>query len=326
VPDLLLPTREYLRANPQECWDARRERDDRIRRLESFRSLYRDLGWHGLTQRGWERAKRAHAGRHPFQWRDELGLPVFVVAGGAFPTNGVIETFTGADSTSPPNGNWTNTIGSAVMTGSLQILSNQAASVAATGCAYWNAAKFGPDCEVYVTMGTKPGGTSSAMVTYRITNEGTANVDGYGLFTPVTAGNDLQLDSITNEAFTAVGANYTQTVTAGDSYGVMVVGTIHTPEYKVGAGAWSALATRNDATWNVSGRIGLYDESTTTRQDDFGGGTLVTATLTYHPRGVRRRKGPTNLPRGFPPHRANPPLVVVAVTEEPHLTSVGSGS
>ncbi len=41
----------------------------------------------------------------------------------------------------------------------------------------------------------------------------------------------------------------------GDSFGLKIVGSTFTIYYKAGAGSWTSLGTRNDATWSAAGKV-----------------------------------------------------------------------
>lgn len=199
----------------------------------------------------------------------------------AFPDNGVLDTFTGTDGTTPPNSNWTN---ARIAGGGSQnvVIQDNAVSTASFNVdadAYWNAATFGAACEAYATI-VNIANNQAGSTWCRLVNIGVGTTDGYGLEWN-DAGSSILIKRLDNTVETTLGATITQTITAGDSIGIKTVGDQICVWYKVGAGAWTELSCRTDATYSAGGSIGLSinGETTVGGMDDFGGGTVATATL-----------------------------------------------
>ena len=204
---------------------------------------------------------------------------------GAFPTTSVLDAFNRANEGPPPSSNWTTGIDGG--TGSFTVTSNEARLTNGTlSSAYWNAANFGPDVEVYATIGSSIG---PSRLHFRIQQEGTAGHDGYALlaYTPT---NELYIYRIDNGTQTQLGAAISQTISSGDSFGVSMIGSTITIYYKVGAGAWTSLGTRSDGTYTSAGKIGMAAfDNAEIRIDNFGGGTVTAVvSLIVHYRGTHR--------------------------------------
>ena len=193
----------------------------------------------------------------------------------AFPTTGVLDNFTGTDGTDLPvySSNWSTPTDS----GACEIQGNAATSVSGFGTSIWNVGDFGPGAEVHFKLDTVT--TDSNASAGWVNGQGTgaeSTIDGYMI---LVRGNDqVEIHRLDNFSFTQLGADFTQTTAAGDSVGLESLsdGTL-TAYYKAGAGSWTALGTRSDATYTGSaGRIGISSNATP-RLDDFGGGTIVAA-------------------------------------------------
>lgn len=199
----------------------------------------------------------------------------------AFPVTSVLDAFSGGAAVlSSP---WTGRIrGTGTESGQLQTTGAGQCQVNSNGTLYSSSAyrsdqTYGPDCEVYFTVATKPGAGNPVELWARITNPASATVSGYRIdITDVSgAGNDTwQLVRVDNNVNTNVGAAITQEVTAGDGVGMSIVGSTITFWYKAGAGAWTSLGTRTDTTYSAAGNIGVGLWFSTVRIDDFGGGTI----------------------------------------------------
>ena len=187
----------------------------------------------------------------------------------AFPTTGVLDSFGGTlDGWSSLDG--TGSVGT--------ISSGQWASGSPYLWAYWDAGTFGADEEAYITISSMNASVNNnGRVFARPQQVGTANPDGYAVSANALA-DTVEILVVTNNADTLLGSAISQTITAGDSIGIEVVGTSITAYYKVGAGAWASIGTRTDSTYSSSGYIGAgADHYTSVRLDDFGGGTVVAA-------------------------------------------------
>jgi hypothetical protein len=198
-----------------------------------------------------------------------------------FPTTPILDTFTGADTTSPPNANWSNDLFGVGGGAALKITSNQAAGVLASGNpAWWNAQQFPASQEVYWTCGTKPGSALYVGLFLRLQSPGTAGTDGYSFYFADAAGTDtLEAYRVDNAVETLLGAAVSQEFTAGDMIGARMIGSVIEGFVVTAAGVATGYVQRSDATYAGAGNIGGFIQSTTGRCDNFGGGA-------YNPPGV----------------------------------------
>lgn len=182
----------------------------------------------------------------------------------AFPTTPILDSFTRGDQTGLGSG-WTGTL----WTGEtdLDIVSNQAKSAASWRSSYRSAAPFGPDCEAYCTWQGQ-----RVFLNLRMVQIGAGTMDGYQV--GVTAALDgFVFYRVDNESGTQLGAAVTQALTAGDSFGVQIIGSTIYLYYKLAAGSWSLIGTRTDSTYTAPGYIGI-EANLNAIIDDFGGGTV----------------------------------------------------
>jgi len=204
----------------------------------------------------------------------------------AFPTTGILETFTGANGTTPPNANWTNDVIGAGAGNGIEIQSNEGAAVGGgVDSAYWNAGTDGPNCEIYMEVPTRPADTFDVSLFARVQNPGiAATVAGYVLsFTRDDgAGDDLRLRRAdAGSVFTTIGAPITVVFSDGDWFGLRIDGSTfeiwHNP---IGTGVWVQVGTRTDATYSVAGNLAIVSTNATARVDNFGGGTIAASSTT----------------------------------------------
>lgn len=165
--------------------------------------------------------------------------------------------------------NWSAPIFSA--DGSPQIISNAVATTSGTvsgGAVYTPAGLLSGRIEAFLTQ-TVLGGNCG--IEYMVTGEG-GSPSGYRLFN--SSNTSLKILRYTaGGSFTTL-LTVTQTISAGDSFGVYVdEAAIHHVYYKPSGGSWAEGGSVTDATW-TSGKIGVFISfaSTATRIDDFGGG------------------------------------------------------
>ncbi|HSQ90619.1 MAG TPA: hypothetical protein VLM19_00425 [Nitrospiraceae bacterium] len=207
----------------------------------------------------------------------------------AFPDNAVLENFTGADNTSPPNANWTNAVFVGASSGNLRIRSNAAAtsSTGVDGEACWNPTTFDADCEAYATI-TDVASTSFGQLYARLVNIGANTTDGYRAeWADGTSA--ITIDRIDNGVVTQLGATVTQAIMTTDKIGMKLVGDQICLWFSDSGGAWTELTCRTDATYSAGGRIGMgvNNNALVGSMDDFGGGNVTAA----FPGGTRRRGG-----------------------------------
>ncbi len=220
-----------------------------------------------------------------------LALSIAVPAHAVFPTTGVLDDFNRADENPLSlTGAW----GAPILTGTLQtmklssnaIMDDSLADGGGSGQAYRDDQNYGPGVEAYVTILTPWANNSSDFWFWMNGNaENAAGRDGYKLYAVYFTGAwyytvyraDNDVDTELTPSFEAG-----PTLASGDKLGgeIMADGTI-TWYYKASAGSWGAasgVSTRSDATY-TSGHIGISKgfNDTTSALDDFGGGTIVTA-------------------------------------------------
>jgi len=202
---------------------------------------------------------------------------------GAYPTTGILDNFNRANEGPPPSASWSDLYGLGADY-QLKVVSNQAvpnaldpANDRATN--YWNPTTFGPDCEVYCTIATETLiDIGEIGLWVRATGVGSiATVSGYYVeYDRTTGGDHFDVIRVDNEAETQLGASISQELSAGDSFGVSMIGDTITVWYKSGAGAWTNIGERTDSTYQDAGYIGIiWWDSTDGVLDNFGGGTYV---------------------------------------------------
>lgn len=207
----------------------------------------------------------------------------------AFPSTAILDS--GVRANESPITGWTDSPDGTAY-GGMRIVSNKIATITTDGWNYWNAATYGPDCEVYTTVDTLPGGTGTVTVDCRLVSIGTASLDGYTLeIRPDLS--VLRFYRIDNNSNTKLGADFSQAFAAGDSFGIEAVGSTFTIYYRSGAGAWTSLGTRSDATYSAAGYLASYISNTTARMSNFGGGTIAAA----GPSSFRHRRSLTGVGR-----------------------------
>lgn len=198
----------------------------------------------------------------------------------AFPDTSVLDTFTGTNDTSPPNGSWTN----AEMrdgTGGCDLEDNAVAPGTTTlyrGC-YYSAVSFAADSEVYGTI-VNTGSTSFWGLCVRVANPGTGTTDGYCVETE-DAGDTFKINRLDDTIVTQLGATITPggAVTVGDKFGLKTTGDQICAWWNDDSTGWVELGCRTDSTYTAGGFIGLYlvGDETVGALDDFGGGDSATS-------------------------------------------------
>lgn len=199
---------------------------------------------------------------------------------GAFPDNGVLETFTGSDGTTPINASWGN---SEIRTNSsgCNIRSNAAApnNTNNNGC-YWLSA-FSADSEAYLTI-VNVGSTALWAPCVRIqspsSNTATNTTDAYcAEFEDAT--DTITLVRIDNTAATTLGSPIASggQITVGDKVGVTAIGDQICAWWNDDGGGWVNMGCQTDATYASGGFIGFYINGSATvgGADDFGGGDIA---------------------------------------------------
>jgi len=141
---------------------------------------------------------------------------------------------------------------------------------------YYNVSTFGPACEIYFKI--VAGAASPHYPCARIVDPGTGTPDGYCVDINSSA-NTHYIQRIDNGVTTSLGASISQAIANGDSVGLECSGSSISFYYKSGAGAWSNLASRTDATYAAAGYLAWCDLNQNNTYDDFGGGTIAAATV-----------------------------------------------
>lgn len=192
----------------------------------------------------------------------------------AFPTTSVLDDFNRANTGPPPSASWST--GAIPGNGGMKVVSNQVGGDTNSGCdAYYNVATYGPDSEAYITLAVKPATTAEFWwLSLRLATPGTAGVDGYEI--DVTS-NAVSIWRVTNGGYTQLGSDISVTFANGEKLGAEIIGST-LAVYRYTGGAWgAALGTRTDSTYSAAGSIGIGADEAAMRGDDFGGGTVVTA-------------------------------------------------
>lgn len=161
------------------------------------------------------------------------------------------------------------------------VLAGSSTGGANISASYWNTL-YGPDAGCWATLSTKWTTDSSSVFLYaRISNPNTASASGYyaqmyqdtgGVNSYVIVG---RLD---NGAGTLL--NYTNvgnTISAGDQFGLTVVGNVVGGWYKPnGSSDWQLTAVAKDTTYSGVGYLGAgVQEAAVQRLDDFCGSNVV---------------------------------------------------
>lgn len=235
-----------------------------------------------------------------------LGYGLDRVSTGTFPTvTTVIDS--GVRTTENPlsnGGKWTNPAQSG--NSNLQINAGGTAIVSTQGTsdidanAFWNNATYGPDCEVYWTMTTRPNRFTYGYLGL-IDSPGTGTMDGYFFLTNMETTANNFMSRIDNGALTQLGASYTQTHSDGDKTGFERLGTTLT-HYRYTAGAWASIGSRTDSTYSSAGNAGMGDKASATAgaYNDFVAGTVIAPPAAPPEMGGHLRRVPLR-PRPFAP-------------------------
>jgi hypothetical protein len=192
------------------------------------------------------------------------------------PTTGILDNFNRANEGPPPSASWTGAISGNAATNAWVVTSNVAAGNRAGGSTcWWNPGTFGPDSEGFATVTTKQANGGYFGIFLRLQSPGSGAWDGYGLYYTTVAGgsNDrMEIYRADNGVETLLGAAVTQEVAVSDQFFANAVGTA----LKIHQNGTERVS-RTDATYGSAGYIGLFMSDATGRIDDFGGGTVVTA-------------------------------------------------
>lgn len=196
-----------------------------------------------------------------------------------FPFTSVLDDFDRADSAVTIGGNWT-LFGRAVW--DMGIISRQAYNPDSEwNFLYYDAAQYGPDCEVYITLATLQPQAVTFILYARFKDMavGAFAYDGYAFkaYRFNDGGTDtmrLTIARVDNAAETQLGATVDITDHGnGDKLGGSATGPALELWYDDGAG-WESRMVRSDSTYAAAGWLGFGEgDENTCRWDDFGGGT-----------------------------------------------------
>lgn len=215
----------------------------------------------------------------------------------AFPTTGLIDDFNRANA-DPAGGKWSGP----VFTGDFpwKVLSNQFTPQAGNSwhSSWYNAATFGPDCEIWSTAVSFPTpGAARTMNHYlRLSNASSATPTFYYLGVDPST-NGWRIRKVVGGTDTALGTGATQALTANDGIGFSAIGTTLTSWWRTGlTGAWTQLESFTDSAITGTGFIAVEcNIGTPFTLDDLGGGTAMPTTV------VSPQVPADNPPRHFGP-------------------------
>lgn len=194
----------------------------------------------------------------------------------AFPTNAVLEDFTGSDGTTPPNSNWTNAPLFGATSANLDIQTNTAgtATSSSEADAYWDTTQFPANQEVFVDL-TVAGASTYSCIYLRLSDIGSGTTDGYRICA-LSGSSTVVASILTNGATVGDVVSVSQTVASGDKLGAVMIGSRLCVWFKDGAAAWAELGCGTDTTYPNGGYIGLTvnGANTATIADNFGGGVV----------------------------------------------------
>lgn len=197
-----------------------------------------------------------------------------------FPNTPVLDNFNRADAASL-GANWMGGIATDDYGNGLKIVGNAALGVTnySFSSSYWNAAVFGPDCEVYGTFILPPTQTYKAVRLWaRMTDIGTGTFAAYRatVLYRESGGADLSLHAVVGNTATQI-ASGSGAIASGDVWGLGVVGSAVTL-YRND----SAVLSATDTTIANAGRIGISLERDEWTLDNFGGGTIGASGTTLY--------------------------------------------
>jgi hypothetical protein len=251
----------------------------RLTEVDSLITLADRDGYTKLEGLSWPRAARL------LVLCGKRGYGLDRISTGTFPTTGILDNFNRANA-DPLDGNWSAALGF----NGLALTSNQVQSPTTSyEDAYWTAANFGPNMEVYATIATKGGNGHEVSFYARLINPASSTTaDGYNFWSQVMGGTDIHaFYRLDNNGFTQIGSDISMEIASGDKLGGESIGSTHT-YYRHNGTSWSALGTWTDGTYTAVGALAIECENTTWRLDDVGGGTIIS----FNPYQPWRQRGP----------------------------------
>lgn len=196
-----------------------------------------------------------------------------------FPNTNVLDNFNRNNEGPPPSAFWRT-----VDANGFKVLSNTCSANAASADNIWGQ-QFGPDCEAYFTVTTKPSNAAGLLLAIRADSLLT---NAYAITLIPSAGTDsIKFSKIINNVET-IFTTFSQEVTVNDGLGIQCAGSSITAWYRSGLnGLWTLLGTQIDTTFTGIGYIGIYTDTSGAAIDDFGGGSLNVIRKTLTPNGTR---------------------------------------
>lgn len=160
----------------------------------------------------------------------------------------------------------------------LKVVSNQAAAAAGDNNfvgSWWDAATFGPDCEVFCTIATLPT-VNNRGVHLHLRANSLPDQDGYGCEWRLdTGGNDdIYIYKLTGGGGRSDLATTAVEMSAGVKLLFEAIGTTLTVYTNTGAG-WSQQVQTTDSSYTTPGKFALEMNDSQCRVDDFGGQTAA---------------------------------------------------
>ena len=185
----------------------------------------------------------------------------------AFPTTSILDNFNRSNESGigAGAGTWTSPVFSG--DGDIALTSNQIVFVG-WDSAYYDAAQYGPDSEVYATV-TATSATGTEIVCRHNPSGVGGGVYNYMLHTSRTV---MEFYWTHNGTQTQLGASVSVTIADGDSIGLEAVGSTLTAYHKPAAGSWTSKGTRTDSSITAAGYVGIAGNGSNV--DNFGGGTI----------------------------------------------------
>lgn len=158
--------------------------------------------------------------------------------------------------------NWTT------MAGTMGVTSNQMGAAAVPALARYNVATYGPNVDGFITISVLPSVTNGASILARLSSA--AN----GYMVTYQVGTGILIRRLTGGAPTTLDTTAVPALSAGDKLGIRCRGATIESWYTSG-GVWTMAASVTDATYSTANYLAVFLSGTTSRVDDFGGGTMV---------------------------------------------------
>lgn len=198
-----------------------------------------------------------------------------------FPTTSILDNFNRADTS---NISGSSSWGASTLFGqsAFGITSNQLDTIAANCNNIWTPTYT--DTEVYITINDAMYGTNRIALGARFSGSG-STPNGYFVFWKHD--NDtIGFYKYTSGASSQIGTDISIVLSAGDKFGMSVIGNTLTA-YAYQSGAWSSIGSQTDSTYTSAGYLWVFARlnSTANLMDDFGGGEVVSSSavpIFYH--------------------------------------------